>query len=183
MKFSLFLVLAFFANLAVAEPTDAKKLLAEKFKSDELFQVISPIKVSSDIYTPYFVRFVKKEDAAPTCVLIDTSAQNAPYELTAPFDTYLGNCHLPPTKPTIIKYKGHHFGIYTYVVEDPSKDFNTLFQLVKLTSKGALGCKEDAKITEQLKALSTKKTRLDAAAKLVLNEFGCTETPLFVPRK
>jgi hypothetical protein len=169
MKFFAPIFLIFSHNFAMAE---SSKIGADV--ADEVIRKIDAEKITDGIYTPSAFQFIKKDQSAPTCSLVDKNNSNTILEIMPPEEMEYPNCN-KIWKPIIAKIGNDYFAAYRYDVEDPKKVFTASFQLIRITKDGFYKCKEDDSISERLQK---KKAKTEAAIKDVIKVTGCTTAPL-----
>jgi hypothetical protein len=119
--------------------------LMDRLNAKEILGV-SPLKGRS-VGFPTVVRYTKKGDAAPGCVLIVGAGDQGVIDLVSPEPgTDLPACGSGLKAPIQFEQKGRYL-LYEYSVEDPRKDFTPAFQLLSYRGSSYGICKNDRQIT------------------------------------
>ena len=175
MKKLILAAFVFLPALVFADSSTDKKILKE-LGVETVDQLIQPKKVADGIYTPYAVWFTQSDDSAPTCVLINKDDFTNVLDIMSPSEGEFPNCHQTIDDPVISKIGKDYYATYVYVVEDTRSDFETRYQLIKLTKEKFFACKKDYEISKAIgKNVKSKKMKLDAAIEKTIKQFGCAE--------
>ena len=178
MKKLLLLPLLFFSIIFSTLSNSQEKIpsnLLLQLNVKEVIDQVDPRKIANAIYTPLAVRYVKNNDFAPSCMLIDQTYPENQLMLISPSENgQFGNCHTALKAPIIIKVMGEQFAIYRYTIEDPKSEFATSYQLVHLTQVGFQQCKNEELIHQSIEDGLSKKSSLLNASKRTLIKLGCS---------
>jgi hypothetical protein len=177
MKNILALTIFCLPAIGFSSENSVKKTIASTLNAKSLMQLIDPMKIDGEIYTPYAAWYIKAEDISPSCTLINKEDFSKTLEMMAPSDGQFGNCHQALQKPTISSFGGNYYATYTYVSEETRAEFNTEYQIVKLDKRGFSQCKEEPALLKDIhKQLQKKKIYLSIAVQEAIRKIGCTST-------
>lgn len=176
MKIFILLASLLFPLHSFSADSDTETKIKSTLHARSIQQVIEPKKVSAQIFTPYAVWFVRNNDIAASCALVDKENFNNILDMISPSDGQFGNCHQMLQEPIISYIDGNYYAIYTYVTEETRAELEKEYQLIKLTKIGFFKCKEDVSISEEIKKnVDKKKINLSLAAINAIKKFGCTK--------
>lgn len=163
--------------LGFSSENSIKKNIAFTLNAKSFMKLIYPVKVNGKIYTPYAAWYIKENDIAPSCTLIDKEDFSKTLEMVAPSDGQFGNCHQALQKPTISTVGGNYYATYTYASEETRAEFNTEYKIVKLDKHGFSQCKEEPDLLKDIhKQLQKKKISLSIAVQEAIRKIGCTNS-------
>lgn len=175
MKKIILFFLFSFPVLPLAAADNSMEIIAVKLNAKAIRKLIQPMKVTEQIYTPYAAWFVRNNDIAPSCALIDKNDLNNILEIIEPSDGQFENCHQAIQEPVISFIRGNYYATYKYVVEETRAEFSEEYQLVKLTQDGFFQCKEENTIYEEIRKYTNgNKTKLASAIQNAVMKIGCT---------
>ena len=179
MKKAILFFLIFSPIFSLAANNAPVEIIAAKLNAKTMRKLIQPKKVAEQIYTPYAAWFVRNNDIAPSCALIDKDNLNKILEMISPSDGQFENCHQAIQEPVINFIHGSYYATYSYVVEETRAEFSQEYQLVKLTKDGFIQCKEESAISDEIrKSVNKKKINLASAVQNAIMKIGCTTAAL-----
>ena len=162
-----------FSVVAPAQSPKDDAFIFDAINVKNTLQIIYPIKISNNIYTPYALRFTRPGDMAPSCALINKLNSTKPLEMISPSDGQYGNCHQAIKPPVVVKIGKDFFANYVYVIEDPRAEFETNYSIIKLHEKNFSQCKNEDKIAYLIKKNVEFKFDIKKATELALKSKKC----------
>lgn len=152
----------------------ATEFVAAKIENvSEIIQSIEPIYLTERISTPAAIRFIKKGDPTPTCLLINQENLENQLDLVSPDEhAAFPNCARKIQGPVIHHIGNKYFAAYGYSIEDPKNIISLAYQFINLEAGKFTVCNNDEQL-DKFMQINIKKLGFEKAALSAIEKIGC----------